>query len=331
MDLNSILFSFVFFLLTALVALIILMAFYLYATKSKPDLSFQPSENKFVHFPHNQPPEHHTFPSLLDPPSVSLSVVVPAYNEQDRLATMVEETTEYLENRIKNDSKFSYEVIIVDDGSTDDTSKIALTFTGSLGSHKFRVLTQTCNRGKGGAVRMGVLRSRGREILFADADGASRFADVSKLEKELARIVAKEERMGVVCGSRAHMEQDSIANRSIFRTLLMHCFHFLVWALCVRGVRDTQCGFKLFSRDAARLLFLNLHVHRWAFDVDLLHIAQHFEVPISEVAVNWTEIPGSKLSPILASIQMFKDLVMIRLRYVTGSWQMKALQELKME
>ncbi|ESO10431.1 hypothetical protein HELRODRAFT_116974 [Helobdella robusta] len=253
-----------------------------------------------------------------------MSIIVPAYNEEDRLSLMMDETMEYLQKRNRLDPKFTYEVIVVDDGSKDDTSKIALKYSRQYGSDKVRVLTQVTNRGKGGAVKMGVLRCRGKYILFCDADGATKFSDVNKLEAELKKLIGGEvnDDRAVVCGSRAHLEKDSIAKRSVFRTILMYVFHFCVWFLCVRGVKDTQCGFKLFSRAAARLFFFNLHVHRWAFDVDLLHIAQHYNVPIAEVAVSWTEIPGSKLSPLWASLQMGRDLFLIRLRYLTGSWSM---------
>jgi dolichyl-phosphate beta-glucosyltransferase len=113
-------------------------------------------------------------------------------------------------------------------------------------------------------------------------------------------------------------------------------FHFLVSFLCVKGIKDTQCGFKLFTRKSAQQLFPNMHVERWAFDVELLYLyATHYEyltlgryaadarkIPMVEVPVNWTEIPGSKLSPLAASIQMAKDLLRIRLAYMLGIWKL---------
>lgn len=298
----------------------VLMA-YLFWTKSEPDLVCHDSENFFVDV--RCAGARKRFPTIDDPPEIDLSIIVPAYNEEDRLSLMMDEALEYLTNRHKENPSFLYEVIVVDDGSADKTSKIALTYSERFGTDRVRVLTQTRNRGKGGAVRMGMLKGRGCLLLFADADGATKFSDIEKLEAEMKKFAAKskDSMMAVICGSRAHLEKQSISKRSIFRTFLMYAFHFLVSFLCVRGVRDTQCGFKLFTRDAAKLLFYNLHVQRWAFDVDLLHIAQHFNMPISEVAVTWTEIPGSKLSPLWASLQMARDLFMIRLRYLTGSWK----------
>ncbi|OXB73896.1 UNVERIFIED_CONTAM: hypothetical protein H355_003990 [Colinus virginianus] len=229
-------------------------------------------------------------PSIHDPPSKELSVVVPSYNEEDRLPLMMDEALDYLEKRQKRDPSFTYEVIVVNDGSKDQTTEVAMRYCEKYGSDKVRVLSLVKNRGKGGAVRMGVLSSRGKKILMADADGATKFADIEKVEEGLKNLQPWPNQMAISCGSRAHLEKDSIAKRSYFRTLLMYGFHFLVWFLCVQKIRDTQCGFKLLTREAALRTFSTLHVERWAFDVELLYIAQHLRIPIAEVAVNWTEI-----------------------------------------
>ncbi|XP_028323067.1 dolichyl-phosphate beta-glucosyltransferase [Gouania willdenowi] len=236
--------------------------------------------------------EKELFPSLHDPHTRDLSVVVPAYNEELRMPVMLDEAMDYLENRQKQNPSFTYEVIVVDDGSKDKTTEVALRYTRKHGAEKVRVLTLVKNRGKGGAVRMGVLSCRGKLILMADADGATKFADINKVEAALNNLNPKPENMAISCGSRAHLEKESVAQRSLFRTFLMLGFHFLVWFFCVKGIRDTQCGFKLFTREAALRTFSSLHVERWAFDVELLYIAQCFKIPIAEVAVNWTEIEG---------------------------------------
>ncbi|XP_062910417.1 dolichyl-phosphate beta-glucosyltransferase isoform X2 [Mobula hypostoma] len=263
------------------------------------------------------------FPSIHDPSTKELSVIVPSYNEEQRLPLMMDEALEYLEQRLKKDSSFSYEVIVVDDGSKDKTTEVGLKYSKKYGSDRVRVLTLTKNRGKGGAIKMGVLSSRGRFILMADADGATKFADIEKVEAGLKALQPGPDNMAISCGSRAHLEKETVAKRSYFRTLLMYGFHFLVWFLCVRGVRDTQCGFKLLTREAARRTFSTLHVDRWAFDVELLYIAQCLKIPIAEVAVQWTEIEGSKLIPFWSWLQMGKDLLFIRLRYLTGAWNLE--------
>ncbi|KAK0072847.1 hypothetical protein PV325_010696 [Microctonus aethiopoides] len=130
----------------------------------------------------------------------------------------------------------------------------------------------------------------------------------------------------VVCGSRAHLEKEETAKRSFFRLLLMHGFHFLVWALCVRGIRDTQCGFKLLTRQSAKTLFHALHVERWAFDVELLYLAQTLNIPVTEIAVTWTEIEGSKVVPFWSWLQMGRDLGLIWLRYRIGAWKIDSIK-----
>eukprot|EP01113_Clastostelium_recurvatum_P041531 TRINITY_DN6611_c0_g1_i1.p1 TRINITY_DN6611_c0_g1~~TRINITY_DN6611_c0_g1_i1.p1 ORF type:complete len:125 (-),score=21.62 TRINITY_DN6611_c0_g1_i1:21-395(-) len=116
------------------------------------------------------------------------------------------------------------------------------------------------------------------------------------------------------------MVDDVVARRSFLRNVLMWGFHILVSVLGVRGIKDTQCGFKLFSRRAAQQIFPNLHIERWAFDFELLYLAQSMKIPIVEVPVNWEEVPGSKLSPFASSVQMAIDLVRVRMAYMLGLW-----------
>ncbi|XP_068143896.1 dolichyl-phosphate beta-glucosyltransferase [Drosophila tropicalis] len=267
------------------------------------------------------------FPSIEEPPTLELSVIVPAYNEEKRLPTMLDECLAFLEEKSKKDSTFTYEVIIVSDGSSDATVSVALKYSKQFGAEKVRVMELVENRGKGGAVRLGVLSARGRQLLFADADGATKFPDYDKLAEALNALAPEWRNDGLAVGSRAHLEDESIASRSFIRTVLMHGFHMLVWLFAVRSVRDTQCGFKLFTRSTARKLFASLHVQRWAFDVELLFIAERLKLPMAEVAVRWTEIDGSKLSPFWSWLQMGMDLVMIWVRYLVGAWRIAAIQK----
>lgn len=305
----------------AVIALIIVAM----STKPYPDLGRYDSEKYFL----NEKQEKCLFPSINDPASVELSVIVPAYNEEERLPMMMDEALEYLEERKKKLKSFTYEVIVVDDGSKDKTTQTAQSYCNKYGSDKIRVLTLAKNRGKGGAIRLGIFSARGHYLLFADADGASKFSDFTKLENEMKNMKKDSSNRAVVCGSRAHLEEESIAQRSFFRTILMKGFHFVVWFLCVRGIKDTQCGFKLLSREAAVILFSNLHVERWAFDVDMLFLAQYFNIPVGEVAINWTEIEGSKMVPVFSWIQMGKDIILIRLRYFLGAWKITEKSKLE--
>jgi len=199
-------------------------------------------------------------------------------------------------------------------------------YTDKYSSDKIRLLEFEVNRGKGGAVRQGVLVARGEKVLFCDADGATTFEDVELLIRKLdsQKNGENKEFGSLVIGSRAHMENESVAERSLFRTILMKGFH--VWVKVVGGVskvHDTQCGFKLFTRPAARFLFYNLHIERWAFDVELLYTSEKHNMEIGEVAVRWQEIDGSKLTPALAAMQMARDLLMFRLRFLTGVYKFK--------
>ncbi|XP_035905299.1 dolichyl-phosphate beta-glucosyltransferase [Anopheles stephensi] len=264
------------------------------------------------------------FASLEDVPTLKLSVIVPAFDEEKRLPAMLDECLEYLEARVEVEKDFTYEVIVVSDGSRDRTVKVAMEYVDRFGSEKVRVLKLIENRGKGGAVRLGMLSSRGQFLLFADADGATKFADYEKLERSMREMTGSDwKRDALAIGSRAHLEEEATAKRTIFRTILMHGFHFLVWTFAVKKIRDTQCGFKLVTRSAARKLFQVMHVERWAFDVELLFIAQSYNIPIAEVAVNWTEIEGSKLTPFWSWLQMGRDLMLIWFRYAIGAWQLR--------
>jgi len=261
-----------------------------------------------------------SFPPPSAEPAVYLSLVVPAYNEEKRMPTMLDETLAYLQQRSAEDPQFTYEIIVVDDGSRDKTTDVALNYAKQHKLDTVRVLKLAKNRGKGGAVRRGMLVARGRYALMVDADGATKFSDLERLEKRL--LQAEKNGLGVAVGSRHHLQEKSeaVAQRTFLRKTLGATFHMLV-TFCVANVHDTQCGFKLFTRRSAQLLFSNLHIERWAFDVELLYLAQQLSMPIEEVPVNWQEIAGSTLNPVTASIQMAKDIFYIRTLYILGYWK----------
>lgn len=310
-----------------LLSIVCLYVYLRLATVVEPDLQLAKSEQVFV--------DPHTggstpFPRTAhSPPSLYLSLVVPAYKEQNRLPKMMEETMAYLEHRQKQDPTFLYEVIVVNDGSPDRTAQEAMKFVQKYGTGKVRLLDFCKNRGKGGAVRMGSLSARGQRILFLDADAATEIADVERLEKALDEVASDHTVPALAVGSRAHLQHEAVAERSFFRNFLMYGFHMLVYTLCVRGVKDTQCGFKLMTRSAAATLYQALHINRWAFDVELLYIAQQLGMPIQEVAVNWQEIEGSKMVPVLSWLEMGRDLIFIRARYTFRIWSIHTKQKQK--
>lgn len=311
------LFNVAFYGTSAFLFAIGLLKFLRILLRKDPNLKRDKNESVYFSFQDNKDKE---FPNLIsnqienDLPKATcyLSVIVPAYNEEKRLPSMLKETTEYLEKQ-----NYKYEIIVVDDGSNDATCSVVRDFAKELGDDKLKLLKLTRNHGKGGAVRLGVLSSSGQLVLFADADGATRFEDFEKLEQTL-----KDKDQLVAIGSRAHLEKESIASRSLFRTLLMYGFHFIVWFLTVRTVKDTQCGFKLFKRELAIKVFNQLHVEGWAFDVELIFLLEYLKVNINEVAVNWIEIEGSKIVPVFSWIAMGLDVLKISFMYTLGIWEL---------
>ncbi|GAA5918141.1 hypothetical protein JCM1841_005271 [Sporobolomyces salmonicolor] len=320
------------------------VAYLLLVVFSPRDPPSHPSE--LTYLTPSSPDAPRPLPSLLSTtPSVELSVVVPAYNESLRLAFMLRPAIKFLETRSLDDKKSvlekgvergSYEVLIVDDGSRDDTVKVALKLAGELESEfgatrgRIKVCSLVKNRGKGGATKHGVLHAAGQRILFVDADGATHFPDLASLEAELDAVESNQSSSssskfpgphGIVVGSRAHLVRtEAVVKRSLLRNLLMRSFHLYLSLLGLSSIRDTQCGFKLHARSSARLLYPSLHSPGWIFDCELLLLAQLCGVPLREVGVRWEEVGGSKLDVVWDSARMARDLLIIRGNYLMGRW-----------
>ena len=265
------------------------------------------------------PGEAIPYPSVFDPPELYVSFIVPAYNEERRLPAMLDETFDYLRRRRGNDPSFTFEIIVVDDGSKDRTAEIVLAFARD--HPEVRLLRQPVNMGKGAAVQAGCLSCRGQMMLMVDADGATKISEFALLEDKMRELQTLDPRV-VVVGSRAHLEGLQKANRTGLRDFLGRGFHLLIWFAGVSGIQDTQCGFKLFSREAARWLFPNQHVRRWCFDPELLLIAQKKRMRVAEIPVEWNEIDGSKMS-LKGMVNMALDLVKIAVLYPIGVWTIK--------
>ncbi|KAJ8540375.1 hypothetical protein K7X08_030294 [Anisodus acutangulus] len=217
-------------------------------------------------------------PHIFDPAEKYISLVIPAYNEEHRLPGALDETLNYLQQRAANDKTFTYEVIIVDDGSTDGTKRVAFEFVKRFSVDNVRVILLGKNHGKGEAIRKGMLHSRGELLLMLDADGATRVDDLEKLENQINAVAKKGQQLedstgrdstirisdvpAAAFGSRAHLEEKALATRKWYRNFLMKGFHIVVLLAAVSGIRDTQCGFKMFTRSAARKLFLNIRLKR---------------------------------------------------------------------
>ncbi|KAG0693238.1 glycosyltransferase family 2 protein [Suillus ampliporus] len=251
-------------------------------------------------------------PSLNDAASVDLSVIIPAYNETSRLPSMLETTLNHLNSAHIRQTR-TYELVIVDDGSKDDTSALALKLAQQHLKSEIRVVTLEKNLGKGGAVRHGMLHARGNRLLMVDADGASRFEDLELLWKKMDELGPKDEPT-VVVGSRAHLvKTEAVVKRSMLRNILMYGLHTIL--------RIVGCGFKLFSRRAAQQIFPAQHLATWIFDVELLLLAKQLGIPVAEVPVEWHEVAGSKLNVVKDSLQMLRDLLVLRANQLIGRWK----------
>lgn len=271
--------------------------------------------------------------SIFSVPTKTLSVIIPAYNEQERLPATLQEIISYLHRRRDREGPyFTYEVIVVDDGSDDGTPCVAASFARKNGSDAIRVLRLPHNRGKGFAVKVGMLCSRGQRLLMMDADGATQVSDLERLEERLADGIVGSVGVvgdnpgvigsGMVLGSRAHLKESAMSKRNALRNFLMHAFHLMVTMVIGNHIRDTQCGFKLFTRAAAQQLYRNLRLQRWCFDVELVYLAQQLKVPMAEVQVNWTEMAGSKIRP-TSVMHMAIELLTFKIAYSGGFWRLK--------
>ena len=231
---------------------------------------------------------------------VDLSVVVPAYNESARLQPTLVTVRDYLSH-----ADLSWELIVVDDGSTDDTPDIVKR-AGDL-SDRIRLLQLPQNRGKGCAVRSGVLDSQGRLVLLTDADLSTPIDELERLRAALPGRVA-------AIGSRALARSRIEVHQGHVREALGRLGNTFIRLLAVPHVVDTQCGFKLFDGARARRLFSLAHVDGWAFDVEILHLCHRFGWPVVEVPVRWAHADGSTIRP-GAYAQVLRDVLGIRWRY----------------
>lgn len=235
-----------------------------------------------------------------------LSIVIPAYNEAERLPETLAVLRDWVEQQ-----PFSIEVLIVDDGSSDDTTKVVSATTRRFPALRLIKLEQ--NQGKGGAVREGMLQAKGQFRLFTDADNSTPISEINKL-------LPYTEQYEVIIGSR-YLEPGSIKVKQPWKRRVLSRFGnklIQLWAL--PGIVDTQCGFKLFSAKAAHDIFPRQEMRGWSFDVEILTIAQQLGYAIKEVPVDWYDARQSKLRAVRSGKQFLRDLRIIRGRIRTNHY-----------
>lgn len=244
-----------------------------------------------------------------------LSVIIPSYNELRNLERgVLEEVAEYLEKQ-----KYSYEIILSDDGSADGTAQLLDTFARK---HDHVRVLHNVHAGKAPTVTAGMLEARGDWVLFTDFDQSTPISELEKLFKW-------SDTHEVVIGSReiAGAKRDK---EPWYRHIMGRGFNLVVQVLAVRGIKDTQCGFKLFKQETIQPLFGRLYVYNpnrrmrdaftGAFDVELLFLARKAGYSIKEVPIFWKHAPTERVSPIKDSLRMFRDVVRIRLAHLRGKY-----------
>lgn len=238
-----------------------------------------------------------------------LSVVIPIYNEQNIIKATLEKIVHYLSNK-----NFDYELILVNDGSTDKTGDVIYKFKKGLESksennpnnYKIIVLDNEKNRGKGYSVRRGVLESCGKYVLFTDADGSIPIEETEKLLNYL------EDSFNIAIGSK-WLKDSTISGRpKRLRRVLGKTFNFFVRKIINLDYKDTQCGFKCFDRKSIDLIFPLLKINDFSFDVEILYLAKKLNLKVKEVPVQCINWNDSKIKIVKDSIKMFINLLKIK-------------------
>jgi glycosyltransferase involved in cell wall biosynthesis len=245
-----------------------------------------------------------------------LSIVIPAYNEIDNLNKGVLDAADfYLKTK-----KYDWEVIIVDDGSTDGSAE---KISDWIKSHPGWSLIKNPHQGKAATVKTGIMKTKGGCILFTDFDQATPLSEVEKLTPFIKKGYQ------IAIGSREVKGSERL-DEPWYRHLMGKVFNFAVQTIAIGGIHDTQCGFKLFTNQAAKDLFNSLMVYgngiekqafTGAFDVELLYIAQKRGYKIAEVPVSWRHIKTNRVNPIRDSIRMFLDVLRIRITDLSGGYR----------
>ncbi len=240
-------------------------------------------------------------------PTPAYSIVLPAYNESERVASTLEKILAHSEQR-----GWKTEVIVVNDGSTDDTARLV---SGYAARHPgVRLLDNPGNRGKGYSVRNGMLHATGDILLFSDADLSSPIVEADKL---FAAIAAGAD---VAIGSRWLKAELQTKRQPLHRQVFGRAFNLALRIVLGLNFKDTQCGFKAFTRDAAQKLFTLQKIERWGFDPELLYLARTLHLKVVEVPVTWSHREGTRINPLRDGIRMLGEMLTIRWNALSGKY-----------
>ncbi len=242
---------------------------------------------------------------------VVLSVIIPAYNEENRLGVSLGRIITYLEGR-----SIPFELVVVDDGSSDGTVRTAISALRARGREEcLRILENGANRGKGYSVRRGMLAAQGTYALLTDADLSTPIEEFAKLEREMARGGHE-----IAFGSRGLTDAQIQKRQSIFRETAGKIFNLAMRAVTGLPYRDTQCGFKLFELESCRVLFRKQRLQSYAFDVEILYLARKAELAAREVGVIWRHHSESKIHLLRDGLGLLQGLISIRWNDLLGRY-----------
>ena len=237
-----------------------------------------------------------------------ISIIIPAYNEGARIGATLDKILAYLAQRGWGDA----EIIVVNDGSYDNTVEMVRECAAK--NPGVRLLENPGNRGKGYSVRSGMLHAEGETLLFSDADLSSPIEEASKL---FAAIAAGSD---IAIGSRWLQSELQTQKQPLYRQLLGRVFNLLLRIILGLKFKDTQCGFKAFTRRSAQVIFPRQQIERWGFDPELLFLARKFGFRVTEVPVAWAHREGTRINPLRDGIRMFGEILKIRWNALSGKY-----------
>jgi len=231
---------------------------------------------------------------------IDISIVIPSYNESKRLKRFLPEVISFCTN-----SKRQYEIIVIDDGSSDGTYEIALSFKSDY--PKLDVIRNLKNIGKGYAVKRGILRAKGDICVFFDADGSTK---PDEIEKNIHFIL--DGGYDIFTGSRVIKDRDRVVKGKLYRKIIGTIFNFFVHIFLFKNIEDTQCGFKMFKKSIVVPLFSRIHIKDFGFDIEVLYLAYKMGYKIKEGPISWHHVKGSKINLFTDSIKMFINILQVR-------------------
>lgn len=239
------------------------------------------------------------------------SIIIPAYNESARVGATLERVLAHVAER-----GWDAEIIAVDDGSRDNTVEIIRAYAEK--NPRLRLLQNPGNRGKGYSVRNGMLHAKGELLLFSDADLSSPIEEADKLFGAIAGGA------DIAIGSRWLRRDLQTQRQPFYRQIFGRVFNLMLRITLGLGFKDTQCGFKAFTRDAAGKIFPLQKIERWGFDPELLYLARKLKFKVVEVPVEWAHSEGTRISPLRDGIRMFVEMLKIRWNGITGKYDVAA-------